>query len=225
MLEETIRITLTAAIELVDAASGRRYRNKAVRVRLPMGLKWQWKEDGYLILTGSCTEKEIDMKIEGADIISVHCRLHPDQDNVVSIPVYPSPGRKRLPGILYREGRAAAGSTIWAELQELHAAVRLRSPYPAEMQNERISLFSRQKLVWLGQTFLIAEGEQREMFTVLGAVEGEDNVFRLAHPLSGNYSMKAAISPLVKTITDASGRYLLAYPKEAAEIGQIHEEQ
>ena len=43
--EETIRISLTAAIELIDTATGDRYREKTIKVQLPMGLKWQRKED------------------------------------------------------------------------------------------------------------------------------------------------------------------------------------
>lgn len=225
MLEETIRITLTAAIELVDAASGTRYRNKAVRIRLPMGLRWQWKEDGYLVLTGSCTEKEIHMQIEGTEIITVHCCLPPNGGNVIRIPVYPSPGRRRSAGIFYREGKAEAGSRIWAELPALSSAVRLRLPYDSAEQGNRISLFSRQKLVWTGQSFLISEGEQREMFTLLGTAEGEANVFLLDKTLSGHYSVKASISPVIMTEACENGRYLLAYPKESIEIGQIHEEQ
>ncbi len=225
MLEETIKISLTAAIELVDVATGSRYRNKAARLQLPRGLKWMWKEDGYLILIGTCTENKIPVQLEGHDILTVRYDLCPMQEKIIRIPVYPSPGRRRTSGCFYLEGMAMPGTMIWAELPVWAAAVRLRNPYHVAEQERRISLFSRQKLSWLGQSFLITEGEQQEMFTILGEAEGEANVFLLENPLTGNYSMKATVSPVIRTWASETGRYLLAYPRETIEIGQIHEER
>lgn len=223
--EETIRISLTAAIELIDTATGDRYREKTIKVQLPMGLKWQRKEDGYLILTGSSTRQKLKLHIEGADIAPVSLSFIPDKENIIRIPVYPSPMRVRKSGIFYQEGLAAQGNVIFAELENMTSAVRLKEAYTASKSGCWISLFSRQNIVFKGQSFVISEGDKKESFTILGESEGKSGSFILEKPLKNEYGVKAVISPVIKAVTVSSGRYLLAYPKEKIKIGRIYEEK
>ncbi len=220
--EETIKISLTAAIELIDTSTGERYRNKAIKIQIPMGLRWQRKEDGYLILTGTCTVKEISLHIEGIDIIPVNISFSPDKDRIITIPVYPSPARVRRAGIFYQEGCAAPESEVWAELDDMVSTVRLREAYSSK--GCEISLFSRQNMIWKGQTFMISEGRKKELFTIIGESEGKNGDFIMEKPLAKDYGVKATVSPVIKGITTNEGRYLLSYPKEKVVVGSIHEE-
>lgn len=222
-IQETVRITMAAALELIDTAAGERVRNHAARITVPRGIRWHWKEDGYIVLTGTAEGTDIPVTVESMEYITLHCKLPVKSGDIHKIAVYPSPGGVRRPGKIYREGLTDPDKDVWAEVEETAGNILLKQPYDPKVSGQTIQLMARKRMNWLGQSFLLRDGAKEEQFTILDASGEKEGKFLMDHTLTSGFGTKAVVSQIVRTRSDESGRYLLALPTGVTEIRQIHD--